>query len=209
MLHGKVIFGARRAVSLSARRGWSGHHVPGLCRDLRGGRGHVPARPGVRRRLCEHVPGRYKDDTDEFRALCSPKLGCLAPGHTTTTLAEDEAAEIECVGLSCRGVRRSHPGGDGRPRARHWSIAQRDGGRGVSSRFARDELSEDDDAASARAVHRRGAGDRQDAHEAQKLERARRFKRLREGELSRKAAGARPLTQGVVVAEASESMLFV
>ena len=139
-------------------------------------------------------PADY-NDTDECRTLCSLKLGCPAQNRAYYyDLGTDDLAEIECVDLSVEACEAAMAA---TAEAGFGPVVVgplRDAAVGEACRaaFARDELSEDDDA-TARVLY---AGEARETaktlmkHKNSKS--ARRFRRLRE-ELSSRTAGGRDL----------------
>ena len=136
-------------------------------------------------------PADY-NDTDECRTLCSLKLGCPAQNRAYYyDLGTDDLAEIECVDLSVEACEAAILAATNEDSAGPVVVGPlRDAAVGDACRaaFARDELSEDDDA-TARVLY---AGEARETaktlmkHKNSKS--ARRFKRLRE-ELSSRTAG--------------------
>ena len=106
--------------------------------------------------------------------------------------AEDEAAEIECVGLSveaCEAAILAATNEDGAGPVAVGPLRDAAVGDACRAAFARDELSEDDDAV-ARRMYAGEARETLMKHKNSKS--ARRFRRLRE-ELSSRTAGGRDL----------------
>ena len=144
--------------------------------------------------ICANMCPTDYDETDECRALCSLRLGCLARNEVYYYDASvDEAAEIECVGLSVEACEEailaateaSEPVMVGPLR----DVAVGDACRAA---FARDELSEDDDAAARRLYTGEARETALTLMKHKNSKSARRFRRLTE-ELSRRKAAGRDL----------------
>ena len=147
--------------------------------------------------ICANMCPADYNDTDECRSLCSLKLACPAinEAYYYDLGAEDEAAEIECVGLSveaCEAAILAATNEDGAGPVAVGPLRDAAVGEACRSAFARDELSEDDDAV-ARQMY---AGEARETAKTlmkhQNSKSARRFRRLRE-ELSSRTAGGRDL----------------
>ena len=146
--------------------------------------------------MCPREPWSANREAYECRDLCSLKLGCLAENEQYYyDLSGDDAAEIECVDLSVEACEAAILAATNEDSAGPVVVGPlRDAAVGEACRaaFARDELSEDDDAV-ARQMY---AGEARETaktlmkHKNSKS--ARRFKRLRE-ELSSRTAGGRDL----------------
>ena len=140
-------------------------------------------------------PADY-NDSDECRTLCSLKLGCPAQneGYYYDLGADDDAADIECVGLAveaCEAAILAATNEDAGPVVMG---PLRDAAVGDACRaaFARDELSEDDDAVARRLYAGEARETAKTLMKHKNSKSARRFKRLRE-ELSSRTAGGRDL----------------
>ena len=146
--------------------------------------------------VCANMcPGGW-NDTDECRTLCSLKLGCPARNEAYYyDLGADEAAEVECVDLSveaCEAAIMAATAEAGFGPVVVGPLRDAAVGEACRAAFARDELSEDDDAV-ARQMY---AGEARETAKTlmkhQNSKSARRFRRLRE-ELSSRTAGGRDL----------------
>ena len=146
--------------------------------------------------VCANMCPADYDDTDECRTLCSLKLACPARNEAYYyDLGADETAEIECEDLSVEACEAAILAATNEDSAGPVLVGPlRDAAVGDACRaaFARDELSEDDDA-TARVLY---AGEARETAKTLMKHRnsksARRFKRLRE-ELSARKAGGRDL----------------
>ena len=153
---------------------------------------HGHACDAVCANMCPREPWSANYEAYECRDLCSLKLGCLAENEQYYyDLGADQAAEIECVDLSveaCEAAILAATHEDGAEPVMVGPLRNAAIGEACRAAFARDELSEDDDAV-ARLLY---AGEARETakilmkHQNSKI--GRRFKRLRE-ELSSRTAG--------------------
>ena len=147
--------------------------------------------------VCANMCPADYNDSDECRALCSLKLACPAQNEAYyyDLGAEDEAAEVECEDLSveaCEAAIMAATAEAGFGPVVVGPLRDAAVGEACRAAFARDELSEDDDA-TARVLY---AGEARETAKTlmkhQNSKSARRFRRLRE-ELSARKAGGRDL----------------
>ena len=140
--------------------------------------------------ICANMCPTDYDETDECRALCSLRLGCLARNEAYYyDLSGDEAAEIECVDLPVEACAEATLAAtEGREPVIIGPLRNATVGDECRAAFARDELSEDD-VSSERELYTGEARETawkimQNVHSKE----ARRFKRLQDEELSRMKA---------------------
>ena len=145
--------------------------------------------------MCPREPWSANREAYECRDLCSLKLGCLAENEAYYYDPSADNAEVECVDLSveaCEAAIMAATAEAGFGPVVVGPLRDAAVGEACRAAFARDELSEDDDA-TARVLY---AGEARETAKTlmkhQNSKSARRFKRLRE-ELSKRKAGGRDL----------------
>ena len=152
---------------------------------------HGHACDAVCANMCPREPWSANFEAYECRDLCSLKLGCLAENEAYYYDPSADNAEVECVDLSveaCEAAILAATHEDGAEPVMVGPLRNAAIGEACRAAFARDELSEDDDAV-ARLLY---AGEARETakilmkHQNSKI--GRRFKRLRE-ELSSRTAG--------------------
>jgi hypothetical protein len=152
---------------------------------------HGQACDDVCANMCPREPWSANYEAYECRDLCSLKLGCLAENEAYYYDPSADNAEVECVDLSveaCEAAILAATHEDGAEPVMVGPLRNAAIGEACRVAFARDELSEDDDAVT-RLLY---AGEARETaktlmkHQNSKI--GRRFKRLRE-ELSSRTAG--------------------
>ena len=154
---------------------------------------HGHACDAVCANMCPREPWSANYEAYECRDLCSLKLGCLAENEAYYYDPSADNAEVECVDLSVEACEAAILAAtEGAEPVMVGPLRNAAIGEACRAAFARDELSEDDDAV-ARLLY---AGEARETakilmkHQNSKI--GRRFKRLRE-ELSARKAGGRDL----------------
>ena len=146
--------------------------------------------------ICANMCPADYDDTDECRTLCSLKLACPARNEAYYyDLGADETAEIECEDLSveaCEAAIMAATAEAGFGPVVVGPLRDAAVGEACRAAFARDELSEDDDATARRLYAGEARETAKTLMKHKNSKSARRFKRLRE-ELSSRTAGGRDL----------------
>ena len=150
---------------------------------------HGHACDAVCANMCPREPWSANFEAYECRDLCSLKLGCLAENEAYYYDPSADNAEVECVDLSVEACEAAILAAtEGAEPVMVGPLRNAAIGEACRAAFARDELSEDDDAV-ARLLY---AGEARETaktlmkHQNSKI--GRRFKRLRE-ELSSRTAG--------------------
>ena len=152
-------------------------------------RRHGQACDDVCANMCPREPWSANFEAYECRDLCSLKLGCLAENEAYYYDPSADNAEVECVDLSVEACEAAILAAtEGAEPVMVGPLRNAAIGEACRAAFARDELSEDDDAV-ARLLY---AGEARETakilmkHQNSKI--GRRFKRLRE-ELSSRTSG--------------------